>query len=93
MISSQRYGSYVNALNSIGADIDAANGAGSNYIVGETTYDNSSSNEEMIHAIIKEMYANTIWLVTKILRALILWLFPSAMAARWSLINVTLLTN
>ena len=36
-------------MNSIGADIDAANGTGSNYIVGETTYDNSSSNEEMIH--------------------------------------------
>lgn len=59
LAAAQRYGSYVNALNSIGADIDAANGAGSNYIVGETTYDNSSSNEEMIHAIIKEMYANS----------------------------------
>ncbi len=43
LAAAQRYGSYVNALNSIGADIDAANGAGSNYIVGETTYDNSSS--------------------------------------------------
>lgn len=59
LAAAQRYGSYVNALNSIGADIDAANGAGSNYIVGETTYDNSPSNEEMIHAIIKEMYANS----------------------------------
>lgn len=59
LAAAQRYGSYVNALNSIDADIDAANGAGSNYIVGETTYDNSSSNEEMIHAIIKEMYANS----------------------------------
>lgn len=59
LAAAQRYGSYVNALNSIGADIDAANGAGSNYIVGETTYDNSSSNEEIIHAIIKEMYANS----------------------------------
>lgn len=59
LAAAQRYGSYVNALNSIGADIDAANGAGSNYIVGETTYDNSSSNGEMIHAIIKEMYANS----------------------------------
>lgn len=59
LAAAQRYGSYVNALNSIGADIDAANGAGSNYIVGETTYDSSSSNEEMIHAIIKEMYANS----------------------------------
>lgn len=38
LAAAQRYGSYVNALNSIGADIDAANGAGSNYIVGETTY-------------------------------------------------------
>lgn len=59
LAAAQRYGSYVNALNSIGADIDAANGSGTNYVVGETTYDNSSSNEEMIHAIIKEMYANS----------------------------------
>lgn len=59
LAAAQRYGSYVNALNSIGADIDAANGSGANYVVGETTYDNSSSNEEMIHAIIKEMYANS----------------------------------
>ena len=28
-------------------------------LLGEATYDNSSSNEEMIHAIIKEMYANS----------------------------------
>ena len=59
LAAAQRYGSYVNALNSIGVDIDAANGSGTNYVVGETTYDNSSSNEEMIHAIIKEMYANS----------------------------------
>lgn len=59
LAAAQRYGSYVNALNSIGADIDAANGSGTNHVVGETTYDNSSSNEEMIHAIIKEMYANS----------------------------------
>lgn len=59
LAAAQRYGSYVNALNSIGADIDAANGSGANYVVGETTYDNSSSNGEMIHAIIKEMYANS----------------------------------
>lgn len=63
LAAAQRYGSYVNALNSIGADIDAANGSGTNYVVGETTYDNSSSNEEMIHAIIKEMYANITWII------------------------------
>lgn len=59
LAAAQRYGSYVNALNSIDTDIDAANGSGTNYVVGETTYDNGSSNEEMVHAIIKEMYANS----------------------------------
>ena len=59
LAAAQRYGSYVNALNSIDTDIDAANGSSTNYVVGETTYDNGSSNEEMVHAIIKEMYANS----------------------------------
>lgn len=59
LAAAQRYGSYVNALGSIDEDIENASGSGSNYIVGETNYDNSSSNEDMIHAIIKEMYANS----------------------------------
>lgn len=59
LAAAQRYGSYVSALNSIDADISSASGSGTNYTVGNTTYDSSSSNEEMIHAIIKEMYANS----------------------------------
>lgn len=59
LAAAQRYGSYVSALNSIDADISSASGSSTNYTVGNTTYDNGSSNEEMIHAIIKEMYANS----------------------------------
>lgn len=59
LAAAQRYGSYVSALNSIDADISSASGSSTNYTVGNTTYDSSSSNEEMIHAIIKEMYANS----------------------------------
>lgn len=65
LAAAQRYGSYVSALNSIGADVEASKGSsssgnsGGNLQVGKTNYDNSSSNEEMIHAIIKEMYANS----------------------------------
>lgn len=59
LAAAQRYGSYVSALNSIDADISSASGNSTNYTVGNTTYDSSSSNEEMIHAIIKEMYANS----------------------------------
>lgn len=59
LAAAKRYGSYVSALNSIGTDIeDVSNG--SNTIVGNTSgYDTSSSDKESIHAIIKEMYANS----------------------------------
>lgn len=59
LAAAQRYGSYVSALNNIGGDIASSQSAGTNLQVGNTTYDNSSSNEEMVHAIIKEMYANS----------------------------------
>lgn len=57
--AAQKYGSYVSALNSIDADIEAAGSGGSNTIVGNTNYGNESSSDENIHAIIKEMYANS----------------------------------
>ena len=59
LAAAQRYGSYVSALNNIGGDIEASQSAGTNLQVGNTKYDNTSSNEDMIHAIIKEMYANS----------------------------------
>lgn len=61
LAAAQRYGSYVSALGSIGGDIEASQsgGGGSNIQVGDTNYDSSSSDEDMIHAIIKEMYANS----------------------------------
>lgn len=59
LAAAQRYGSYVSALNSIGGDIEASQSSGTNIQVGNTNYDNSSSNEDMVHAIIKEMYANS----------------------------------
>lgn len=59
LAAAQRYGSYVNALNSIDADIENSSN-GSNNIVGDSgKYDPSSSKEESIHAIIKEMYSNS----------------------------------
>lgn len=61
LAAAQRYGSYVSALNNIGADIDAAGQEGNtpNTVIGKTTYDNASTNDEMVHAIIKKMYANS----------------------------------
>lgn len=57
--AAQRYGGYVSALNSIGGDIEASQSVGTNLQVGNTNYDSASSNEDMIHAIIKEMYQNS----------------------------------
>lgn len=61
LAAAKRYGSYVSALSSIDADIESASGSnGNNTIVGGSgKYDTSSSREESIHAIIKEMYANS----------------------------------
>lgn len=57
--AAQRYGGYVSALSSIGGDIEASQSAGTNLQIGNTNYDSASSNEDMIHAIIKEMYQNS----------------------------------
>lgn len=59
LAAAQRYGSYVSALNSIGGDIESSQSAGTNLQIGNTNYDSTSSNEDMVHAIIKEMYANS----------------------------------
>lgn len=59
LAAAQRYGSYVSALNSIDADIENASNGSNNIVGGSGKYDTSSSNEESIHAIIKEMYANS----------------------------------
>lgn len=59
LAAAQRYGGYVSALNNIGADIESAQNDGSNTVIGETDYSNASATEESIHAIIKEMYANS----------------------------------
>lgn len=59
MAAAQRYGSYVNALNSIDYDINSAGGETHNDIVGNTKYDNSYSSEEMIKSIVNRMKANS----------------------------------
>ena len=65
LAAAQRYGSYVSALNNIDADISAAGngssgkGTSNNTIVGATSKPTQSSNEDHIHAIIKEMYRNS----------------------------------
>ena len=67
LAAAQRYGSYVSALNNIDADIAASTSGGTtstggttnNRVVGTTGNHSSSSSEDSIHAIIKEMYANS----------------------------------
>ena len=67
LAAAQRYGSYVSALNNIDADIAASTSGGTtgtggtanNKVVGTTGNHSSSSSEDSIHAIIKEMYANS----------------------------------
>lgn len=65
LAAAKRYGSYVSALNNIGADITSAGGSSggssgnsNNTVVGQTNYDNSPSTEDKIHAAIREMYQN-----------------------------------
>lgn len=59
LAAAQRYGSYVSALNSIDADINAAGGNTHNDNLGNSSHDSSYTSEEMIHQIIKEMYRNS----------------------------------
>jgi len=73
LLAAQKYGSYVNALKNLTSDsLTSGGGGGSdgsgsgsgggddkpNTIVGEPNYDNTSTEEEQIHAIIARMYAN-----------------------------------
>jgi len=55
LAAAQRYGDYVTALSSIDADIGAAGGGTHHDVV----YDDGYTAEEAIHAIIKEMWANS----------------------------------
>ena len=55
LAAAQRYGSYVSALNNIDADIDSASGNTHNDTLPNTNYDNSSTNEEMVTAIVYQM--------------------------------------
>ena len=63
LAAAQRYGSYVAALNSIDNDISASTpggpGGSNNTIVGTTGGNTTSTKEENIHSIIKEMYRNS----------------------------------
>lgn len=67
LAAAQRYGSYVSALNNIDADIAASTSGGTtgtggttnNKVVGTTGNHSSGFSEDSIHAIIKEMYANS----------------------------------
>lgn len=63
LAAAQRYGSYVAALNAIGTGAGTGNNGNPNPdggVVGGTTYDNSSTREEQLHAIIRKMYRNSI---------------------------------
>lgn len=62
LAAAQRYGSYVAALNSIDNDISAStpgSPGSNNTIVGTTGGNTTSTKEENIHSIIKEMYRNS----------------------------------
>ena len=63
LAAAQRYGSYVAALNAINNDISSStsgNPSGSNNnIVGTTGNNTTSTKEDSIHSIIKEMYYNS----------------------------------
>lgn len=62
LAAAQRYGSYVAALNSIDNDISASTSGSpgsNNTIVGTTGNNTTSTKEESIHSIIKEMYRNS----------------------------------
>lgn len=55
LAAAQKYGSYVSALNNIGADIDSAGGNIHNDTLPGMNYDSSSTNEEMVTAIVYQM--------------------------------------
>lgn len=57
----KKYGSYVDALDKIDEDIDKddSSGGGSNTTIGKTEYDDQYTNGEKVHAIVKQMNANS----------------------------------
>lgn len=62
LAAAQRYGDYVTALNSIGADIESSNsggGSGGNFIIGDTEYDSSFTSEEGARAAVNKMKENS----------------------------------
>lgn len=62
LAAAQRYGDYVTALNSIGADIESSNsggGSGGNFIIGDTEYDSSFTSEEGARAAVNRMKENS----------------------------------
>lgn len=58
LAAAQRYGNYVSALNGIQGDIDAS-GSGNNTVVGNTNYDSSYNNDDLIKAIVNRMKINS----------------------------------
>lgn len=53
----QRYGSYVGALSGVQTELDNI-GSSNNIVIGNTNYDNSSTNDEQISAIVTQMKRN-----------------------------------
>lgn len=57
----KKYGSYVDALDKVDDDIgkNDSSGNNSNTTIGKTEYDEQYTNGEKVHAIVKQMYANS----------------------------------
>ena len=55
LAAAQRYGSYVNALNSIGGDIESGQSGGGNTVVGDTGKYPGASNTDIVHALVSQM--------------------------------------
>ena len=55
LAAAQRYGSYVNALNSIGGDIESSQSGGGNTVVGDTGKYPGASNTDIVHALVSQM--------------------------------------
>lgn len=57
--AAKQYGDYVSAMHALPADIEAAQSSGGSYGLGNTNYDSSSTEEEQIRAIVRQMKANS----------------------------------
>ena len=58
LAAAKRYGDYVSALGSIESDIQASQDSGGNLAVGDSVNDESYSKDDLIHAIVRQMYTN-----------------------------------